>query len=156
MNVNAERSSYGFILVPRLSTVRAPSKRQRPSLTHPTINSLDGFEKQGGHHSQNPTRDHRWDLGPPLHRFRLRIPPIVRSHIQVVDPIVPTAPLPYHRLHFHAYAQMARDVPGPGEQSRPPRQTSTPLDRRVWRRSREVLRIHPMIYERREGDFVEL
>ena len=66
-------------------------------------------KNRDGHRSQNPTGDHRRNLGShgPHRHFRLQVPPIMRSRIQIMGSIVPAAPLPHHPPHFEEYGPVA-------------------------------------------------
>ena len=65
------------------------------------------YEIRDNHYSQSPTRDNRRDPDPSRHRFRLRVPPIVRSRVQIMGSIVPATPLPHRPLYLEAHGQMA-------------------------------------------------
>ena len=153
-----------------------PNKKQRPSLDlnvqlfPPTTHSQNGlkilesesalgnntprlFENRDDHHSQNPTRGHRRDPGPPRHRFRGYDPPSMRSRIQIMGPIVSPTPLLHHPPHPKGHDLMVQDIPSAGGEPRSPRQGPTLLNGRTCQFSRGVFRTHPVVHERGEGDF---
>ena len=164
--------TLGFVITPgKLPLARNKHETRNNAQLSPTLptayssNGLENLESktralyrnQDGRHSQNPARAHRRDLGSPCHRFRqfcLQIPQTMRSRIQIVGSIVSAAYLPHRRLRPEEYVQVVPDVPGARGESCPLCQGSTILNARVRQRSREVLRIHPVVYERGEGGIV--
>ena len=78
----------------------------------------------------------------------------MRPRVEILDSIMPAAPLPHHHLRFEGYTPMGPAVPGAGGGSHSPRQGFAHPGRREWPRSRGFSRIHPVVYERGEGEFV--
>ena len=138
-------SSNGFKTVESKasSLVQTPIKKRRSTSVNHTHGGFETFcskafrscGSQDGCHPRNPTRYHQRDLRSPRCGFRLCVSPIMPSRIQTMGSIVPEAPLPHHTLRFEVYGQVARHIPGPRRESRPPYQGYTHLGRGVWPRS---------------------